>query len=119
MRTRFLALAVIASAFSASPANAACVGSNSFQTCLDDSGNSYTVQRFGNQTFTNGYNSETGSTWSQNSTTLGDMTFHNGESNGNSWDMTDQRLGGGMRSYSGTNSRGESFNVLCTPFGCD
>jgi hypothetical protein len=37
------------------PSSAACLGSGSFQTCYDNSGNSYSVQRFGNQTNMNGY----------------------------------------------------------------
>jgi hypothetical protein len=99
-------------------ANATCFGSNSFQSCNDNSGNSYTVQRFGNQTMMNGYNGNTGSMWSQNSMTFGNTTLHNGFTNGNPWNMTDQRMGT-MRSIYGTDSRGNSFNYLCTQFGCD
>jgi len=46
--------------------NAECIGSGSFQTCNDDSGNSYTINRYGNSTTMNGYNAQTGSSWSQN-----------------------------------------------------
>jgi hypothetical protein len=46
--------------------NAGCIGSGSFQTCNDDSGNSYTINRYGNSTTMNGYNAQTGSSWSQN-----------------------------------------------------
>jgi hypothetical protein len=112
-------LAVLAALnLSAGTANAVCYGSGSFSNCYDSAGNSYTVQRFGNQTVMNGYNAETGSTWSQNSTTLGNTTLHTGETNGNSWNMTDQRMGN-MRSIYGTDSRGNSFNYLCTPYGCN
>ena len=99
-------------------AQAACFGSSSFSNCYDDSRNSYTVQRFGNQTIMNGYNAGTGSTWSQNSATFGNTTYHSGITNGNSWNMTDQSFGG-MRSIYGTDSRGNSFNYTCTQFGCN
>jgi hypothetical protein len=45
----------------ASMANAVCVGSDVYQTCSDNSGNSYSVTRAGNHTSVNGYNSHTGS----------------------------------------------------------
>ena len=81
-------VALVAGLF-ASSASAACYGSKSFQTCSDDSGNNYTVQRFGNSTYMQGYNSRTGSNWSQNSTTFGSTTFHNGrDKDGNSWNTT-------------------------------
>jgi hypothetical protein len=64
-----------------------------------------------------GYNSQTGSTWQQNSTTMGNTTLHNGMTNGNSWNMTDQRLGG-TRFLNGTDSRGNSFSRTCNQFGC-
>jgi hypothetical protein len=40
--------------------NAGCIGSGSFQTCNDDSGNSYTINRYGNSTTMNGYNGAEG-----------------------------------------------------------
>jgi hypothetical protein len=100
------------------PSLASCLGSGSFQTCNDNSGNSYSVQRFGNQTNMSGYNAQTGSTWSQHSATMGNTTFHNGVTNGNSWNMTDQRFGN-ARTYSGTDSRGQSFFYSCNQFGCN
>src|SRR3712207_6294730 len=113
MRASMLVLAAVAVAgLPFGGANATCFGSGSLQTCSDSSGNSYTVQRFGNQTFMNGSNGQTGSTWSQQSTTLGNTTFHNGQTNGNSWNMTDQRMGGGMRSLYGTDSSGNSFSRI-------
>src|SRR5690606_40219596 len=51
-------------------AQAACVGSPGFQTCTDNSGNSYSVQRFGGSTYMQGRNSATGSNWSQQSHTV-------------------------------------------------
>jgi len=97
---------------------AACYGSQSFQNCYDNNGNAYTVQRFGNSTYMNGSNSN--GTWNQQSHSFGNMTQHYGQtSNGNSWNMTQQQLGGGYQSFSGTNSNGQSFNYLCGPYGCN
>ncbi len=71
-------------------AYASCIGSSSFQTCNDYStGNTYTIQRYGNQTYMQGNNYRTGSSWSQNSTTIGNSTFHNGvDKRGRSWSST-------------------------------
>lgn len=71
-------------------ANAYCIGSGSFSTCRDSrSGNSYTIQRSGDTTYMHGRNYNTGSTWSQNSQTIGTATFHHGrDADGNSWSST-------------------------------
>jgi hypothetical protein len=115
MRTLILAMAL--SGLAVGQSQGACFGSSSFSTCNDASGNSYTVQRFGNQTMMNGYNAQTGSNWSQNSMNLGNMTITNGTTNGRPWNETQQNLGGGMRSIYGTNSYGAPFNYTCTPYG--
>ncbi len=109
----FLAIALV---FGASQSMAECFGSDSFQTCYDGSGNSYTVNRYGNTTSTNGYNAQTGSTWSQQSHTYGNITQHNGASNGNSWNMTQTQNGFGQ-TFSGTDSGGNSFHTTCDAFG--
>jgi hypothetical protein len=110
-----LVVAIIAIAPSA--ADAACFGSQGFQTCYDGSGNSYTVQRYGNTTQLNGYAAD-GTVWSQNSQTFGGTTFHNGyTSNGGNWSMTQQQLGGGFQSFNGFDSSGRSFNRTCDSFG--
>jgi hypothetical protein len=99
-------LAVLSSTVSAQ-----CYGTGAFKNCYDSkSGNSYTIQKFGNQTQMNGYNAGTGSSWSQNSTTIGNTTFNNGRAaNGNSWNSTETRIGN--RAFgSGTDSNGKSFN---------
>ena len=100
-------------------ASAACIGSGSFQSCTDNSGNSYSVNRFGNSTFMNGTNSRTGSTWSQNSNTFGNTTMHSGRSSdGGNWNLTEQRMGS-SRSITGTDSNGRSVNRFCGSFGCN
>ena len=86
-------------------ANAACVGSDSFYTCNDQSGNRYSIQKFGNMTTLKGSNFRTGSNWSANSTDFGNMTVTRGVTNGKSWNKTDTPY----RSY-GTDSNGRYFN---------
>ena len=89
---------------------AGCIGSASLQTCTDNSGNVYTVSRLGNQTIVQGSNANTGNTWSQTSTHLGDMTITNGRSaDGDSWNSTSQRVGD-MVIQNGIDSDGNSFN---------
>ncbi len=100
-------------------ASAGCVGSGSLQTCTDNSGNSYTVNRIGNTTFTNGYNSNTGSTWDQTSTTIGNTTFHNGRAaDGDSWSGTSTRIGG-TTFNSGIDSDGNPYSSTCNSYGCN
>lgn len=102
----------------ASGANAACFGGPTFSTCTDDSGNSYTVQRFGNSTTVNGYNPSTGSSWSQRSHTFGNTTnVYGSDSQGRSWNNTIQTSPGMVRQY-GTDASGQSFHRTCTAAGC-
>ncbi len=116
---KLLAITAISAALAAPYSIAGCVGSGSFQTCTDDSGNSYSVQRIGNTTYTNGHNASTGSNWSQNSTTIGNTTFHNGRSaDGDTWNGTSTRIGGSTFN-SGTDSDGNFYNSTCTQFGCN
>ncbi|MFZ7202393.1 hypothetical protein ACLSZC_04295 [Avibacterium avium] len=95
-------------------ANAQCIGSDVMSTCYDDNGNEYTVTRYGNITDVQGYNSNTGSSWSQTSQTIGNTTYQDGiDSNGNSWNQTIQNIGNSTY-YSGTDSNGNSFYKTCT-----
>lgn len=104
-----------------SSANAGCYGSESMYNCNDaQSGNNYQVTKFGGVTSMTGNNSRTGSRWSQNSTTYGNITQQNGtSSDGSSWRQTIQKnsLTGGT-TYSGTDSKGNHYNKTCTQFGC-
>jgi hypothetical protein len=116
MKKTLLALTLSLAAGSAA---AGCIGSGSFQTCTDSSGNSYSVNRIGNTTFTNGYNSDTGSTWNQTSTTIGNTTFHNGTAaDGGTWHGTSTKIGD-MTINSGTDSNGNSYHSTCTKYGCN
>jgi hypothetical protein len=116
MKSILLAFALISSPM---VAEAACFGSGAFKSCYDDSGNSYTIQKFGNTTAMQGYNSRTGSTWSQDSSTFGNTTITNGRSaDGDSWNMQQQRIGNSTF-YSGQDSDGNSFSGTCGAFGCN
>jgi hypothetical protein len=107
-------------AITTSSAFAACVGTGTFSTCTDDSGNSYSVQRFGNMTNVQGMGAN-GQTWNQSSQTVGNQTFTNGTAaNGNSWNENQLHLGNGNSSISGTNSSGQPYNYFCTrATGCN
>src|SRR3954452_25358597 len=102
--------AAIAAIFAVNVASAACYGTDTFQNCDDSSGDSYTINRFGDTTIMSGGNAQTGSSWSQNSTTLGDTTFHNDRaSGGNSWNSPDQRL-----EDSRSGRQGSRSNRICS-----
>jgi hypothetical protein len=116
MKTRILFLTLVA-AFSPS-AQAYCSGSGSYYTCNDASGNNYNVSKFGNQTQVHGYNYNTGNTWSQNSSTVGNTTYHNGiVGNGNAWSGTTQTYGN-TTTHSGIDSQGNYYLKTCGPLGC-
>jgi hypothetical protein len=109
MRRVSYAAAVI-SILTVNVANGTCYETDTFQNCDDSFGSSYTIDRFGGTTIMTGDNAQTGSSRSQNSTTLGDTTFHiDRASGGNSWNSTDQRLG---ESRSGR--QGSSSNRICS-----
>jgi len=101
-------------------ANADCFGSESIYSCNDiQSGNTYQVNKFGNTTNMNGYNSRTGSAWSQNSSTYGNTTHQNGtSSNGKTWNQTIQDNGAFGTTYSGIDSEGSYYSKTCNQFGC-
>ncbi|WP_270830713.1 hypothetical protein [Aeromonas sp. QDB03] len=103
----------------AGAASAECIGSGSLKTCFDDSGNTYTVQKFGDSTYVDGSNSRTGSTWSQQSQKLGNNTYTSGrDADGNSWDSTATKMGDSTI-INGSDSDGDSFSVICNEYGCD
>ena len=100
-------LAASAALMLCGPAMAGCYGSDSFYSC-NDGGNHYTVNRYGDTTTMRGYNAETGSTWSQRSSTYGGTTTTNGYSaDGDSWSM---RRNNDTGAYSGWDSDGNFFS---------
>lgn len=110
---KVFASVIIAVGISAS-AHAGCVGTDTFKTCTDESGNTYSVSKFGNTTSVQGYNSRTGSSWSQESNKFGNTTITNGrDADGNSWNMQQQKLGSGSFT-TGTDSDGNPFSYYST-----
>ena len=112
-----LAMLVLALGLS-SAAHATCVGTPGFQSCTDNAGNSYTVQRFGGSTYMQGNNSRNGSSWSQNSQTFGNTTnVYGRDSSGRSWNNTIQTSPGMVQQY-GRDASGQPFSKTCTTAGC-
>ncbi len=104
---------------SSSAAYAQCIGSNAMSTCYDNNGNTYQVSRMGGMTTVHGRNSNTGSSWSQTSNTIGNSTYTNGRaSNGQTWNETQTNMGGTRMIY-GRNSQGQSYSHTCNQFGCN
>lgn len=96
-----------------------CFGSSSYQNCTDATGNTYSTLRIGNSSFTDGYNSQTGSTWNQSTQRIGDTSFTTGtDSEGNVWNSTSQTIGD-TTFQSGTDSEGNSFSRVCNEYGCN
>lgn len=87
-----------------------CYGSANNRTCTASDGSSYTTQRIGSYSHTDGYNSKTGSSWSSSTQRVGNTSFTNGtDSHGNSWNETTQHVGN-TTYQSGTDSRGNTFS---------
>lgn len=116
---RFPSLAAMLSlSVLSSMAGATCVGNGSYQTCMDDAGNTYNAQRYGSTTHVQGMNLNTGSMWNQTSTTVGNTTMHQGTSgNGNMWSGTSQHMGG-RTFHNGIDSRGNPYSKTCNAYGC-
>lgn len=118
-----------------------CYGSSSYYTCNDNSGNRYDISRYGSYTQVDGYNYNTGSSWSQSTQNIGNTSYTNGyDKNGNSWNSTSQTIGnityqngtdsrgrqwnqtiqkiGDYTYYSGTDGNGNSYNKACNQYGC-
>ena len=102
-----------------SVASAQCIGTNALSTCYDNNGKTYQVNRMGGMTTVNGRNSNTGSSWSQTSNTIGNSTYTNGRaSNGQTWNETQTNMGSTRMIY-GRNSQGQSYIHTCNQFGCN
>lgn len=112
-------IAFMLCAFTSISVSAQCIGTDAMSTCYDNNGNSYTVNRMGNMTTVNGHNSQTGSSWSQTSQTIGNQTYTNGRAaNGQAWNQTQTNFGNGTRTISGTDSNGQHYSTTCTSIGC-
>ena len=110
------ALLILAISSISTLASANCTKTGSITSCYDSqSGNSYTTYDFGTSSITNGSNANTGTTWSQNTTRLGDSSFSNGTSStGTTWNQSTTRFGD-MSITNGSSSSGKSWNS--TTFG--
>lgn len=107
-----------ATSHSSDNASNGCYGTSSYRTCTDKSGNTYTTQRIGDSSFTDGSNPVTGSNWSQSTQHIGDSSFTTGyDADGNSWNSTTQTIGD-TTFQNGTDSEGNSFSRTCTEYGC-
>ncbi len=72
-------LLVIALLGFGSTAHGTCYGTDTYKNCYDaQSGNNYSIQKYGNTTHVQGRNSRQGSSWNQQSTTIGNSTYHSG-----------------------------------------
>ncbi len=103
MNVKSLALTAFL-ALGATSVQANCYGTSNFYSCNDSNGNSYSVQKYGNSTYMQGYNSSTGSNWNQNSHTYGNTTQIYGNTNGRGWSETIT-----PNAVYGTDSHGRSF----------
>ena len=113
-----IATLILAAGLISAQANATCIGGPYYSTCSDQHGNNYDVMRYGNSTHMQGYNNRSGSRWSQDSMTSGNMTFHNGRAaNGRTWNGTEIRNSDGSRMISGTDSRGNMYSKFCDAAG--
>jgi len=100
-------------------ASAQCFGTGAFRTCSDNSGNTYNITRSGNSTFVQGSNPRTGSNWSSQSITTGNLTNTYGRAaNGNTWNQTTIRNPTGIQTF-GTDSNGRAFNKSCFGSFCN
>lgn len=118
MRSKIRAAGALLVLLAVGTSNAACYGSGVYQTCSDNAGNNYDVQRYGNTTQVQGTNAQTGSSWNQTTQTIGNTTFHNGTAaDGSSWNGTSQSIGG-TTFHNGIDSRGNPYSKTCSAYGC-
>lgn len=121
MKRIALSLCLVFGACAAPAAFAKCWGSDAFQNCVDESGNAYTQQRFGNTSTVNGYQQKLpGQAWEQTGTSIGDTTFITGTAtDGSTWTETITNYGNGTRTISGMDGKGLVYNKYCTVYGCN
>lgn len=100
------------------PAVAGCYGSDAYKTCTDSSGNTYHVQEIGNMTTVQGYSAETGNSWNQTTTKIGNSSYTRGQdADGNSWTQDTQKIGN-TTFQSGYDSDGNYYQQSCNEYGC-
>lgn len=113
---RYLSVVVVALTLGPGTASAQCVGTDSFYTCSDSSGNTYSVSKYGDTTSVTGSNPN-GSSWSQNTQSFGGSSYTNGTAaDGSAWSSNTTNFASGTMT-TGTDSRGNSFSSYCDNFG--
>jgi hypothetical protein len=114
-----LSLCVVVAACAAPAAFAQCSGSLSFQNCVDESGNNYTVQRYGNTAPIDGEDANADFTANHIAHTNGSTTFVSGmAADGSTWNETITDFGNGTRTIAGMDGHGIVYNRYCTSNGC-
>ncbi|EGR4069222.1 hypothetical protein DDN14_07945 [Vibrio cholerae] len=117
MKSLHIAVGIVASYLLAPNAFAECFGTDTFQTCYDNNGNTYSVQNIGNSTFVQGTNLQ-GDSWTQDTYRTGTTSQTYGvDSNGDTWNSSTQKLYGGGSITTGTDSEGNLFSTLCDSNG--
>ncbi|GAB2798925.1 hypothetical protein GCM10027040_27350 [Halomonas shantousis] len=101
-------------------AYAGCYGTGNYEHCYDSqSGNNYSIQHNGNTTRMRGYNSSTGSTWSETSHDYGSFTRHRGvSSDGEAWSSTTRNSSNSSSFGSGAGITGQGISN-CGIAGCE
>lgn len=96
-----------------------CTVSGNYKFCRDARGNTYTVQNYGAQSFTQGSNTRTGSRWQSSTLRAGDdLSFTSGtDKRGRAWNSTTQKIGDGLTVTSGRDSDGNAFNLTAQKIG--
>lgn len=96
-----------------------CSGNPAFQDCVDESGNNYSVQRFGNTAPIDSEDANAKETSNHIAHTIGSSTFISGvAADGSTWNETITDYGNGSRTISGMNGQGLIYNRYCTAYGC-
>ncbi len=115
------ALACASTANAAAPdTSAVCTGNHVIQDCVDESGNNYTVQHFGNTTPVNEKPPRTGAQSDGFPTTAGSTSFLSGVTpDGANWNETITDYGNGTRTISGMAGNGVVYTHYCTVMGCN
>lgn len=97
-----------------------CLGTENMYTCTNyQTGNSYSVNKFGGNTQVTGHNNQTGANWSQNTQTIGNQSYTTGrDKDGNTWRHNTNQIGN-TQYYNGNDSQGNNYNGSCNPYtGC-
>ncbi|HEV3426334.1 MAG TPA: hypothetical protein VG320_00475 [Paraburkholderia sp.] len=100
--------------------SAGCSGSLAFPNCIDESGNNYTEQHFGNTAPINEKPPKTGGASDRIPTTAGSTSFVSGMApDGVRWNESVTDYGNGSRTIWGMDGNGLVYTHYCTAMGCN